>query len=79
MADDFSEKLRKIAERACQREACGVQSCLQANNYKEEFCAGEIEKLKKCCSKLKPDILKYSVRCSGFINSLTDNGNRKSH
>ena len=41
-------------------------TCFSAHSYQESACTAEIEGLKSCCRKLRPEILKYSVHCSNI-------------
>ncbi|KAL2101184.1 hypothetical protein ACEWY4_002945 [Coilia grayii] len=47
----------------CQKQACEIQKCLQANKYIESRCADVIEAMRKCCAAHSG---KESVCCSGF-------------
>ncbi|XP_063072830.1 cx9C motif-containing protein 4 [Engraulis encrasicolus] len=47
----------------CQRQACEIQKCLQANKYIESRCADVIEEMRKCCVIHTSE---ESVCCSGF-------------
>ncbi|XP_072286872.1 cx9C motif-containing protein 4 [Pyxicephalus adspersus] len=53
----------------CQRAACAIQKCLQANNYKEGQCQSELQEMRICCSKL---MNQKSVCCSGFNSQQTN-------
>ncbi|NXR73649.1 CMC4 protein, partial [Pycnonotus jocosus] len=46
----------------CQKQACEIQKCLQANNYLESQCAAVLQEMRKCCARYKG----RSVCCSGF-------------
>ncbi|XP_041943430.1 cx9C motif-containing protein 4 [Alosa sapidissima] len=48
----------------CQKQACEIQKCLQANKYIESRCADVIQAMRKCCAA---QVGKESVCCSGFI------------
>ncbi|XP_043913667.1 cx9C motif-containing protein 4 [Protopterus annectens] len=58
----------------CQKQACEIQKCLQANNYLEEKCQAVIREMKKCCLISSA---KDSVCCSGFEKE-TEQGRSKS-
>ncbi|XP_077163447.1 cx9C motif-containing protein 4 isoform X2 [Paroedura picta] len=47
----------------CQKEACEIQKCLQANNYMESKCEAVLKEMRKCCGRYPPG---RSVCCSGF-------------
>ncbi|KAG3273278.1 cx9C motif-containing protein 4 [Ictidomys tridecemlineatus] len=47
----------------CQKQACEIQKCLQANNYIESKCQAVIEELRKCCARYPKG---RSLVCSGF-------------
>ncbi|KAM8752880.1 cx9C motif-containing protein 4 isoform 1-T2 [Rhynchonycteris naso] len=47
----------------CQKQACEIQKCLQANNYMESKCHNVIQELRKCCARYPKG---RSVVCSGF-------------
>ncbi|XP_078612978.1 cx9C motif-containing protein 4-like [Branchiostoma floridae x Branchiostoma japonicum] len=47
----------------CQRQACDIQVCLQANNYKESRCESVLRAMERCCEK---PWAQDSVCCSGF-------------
>lgn len=53
----------KSATDPCQKQACAIQKCLQANNYKEEACTSFIKEMLKCCEKWKT----MSGCCDGFL------------
>lgn len=63
---------RRLAEKRCKNEACKIQSCLQANNYKESACVLEVASFLECCEGLPADIRKYSVYCSGAKRKETE-------
>ncbi|KAL3846577.1 hypothetical protein ACJMK2_017553 [Sinanodonta woodiana] len=46
----------------CQKEACEIQKCLQAHNYKESACKDVLEAMRKCCENFRSD----SKCCSGI-------------
>ncbi|XP_016123156.1 cx9C motif-containing protein 4-like [Sinocyclocheilus grahami] len=33
----------------CQKQACAIQRCLQANKYIESLCEDVIQAMRKCC------------------------------
>ncbi|EPQ19464.1 Protein p13 MTCP-1 [Myotis brandtii] len=47
----------------CQKQACEIQKCLQANNYMESKCQAVIQELRKCCARYPKG---RSLVCSGF-------------
>ncbi|KAM8966090.1 cx9C motif-containing protein 4 isoform X2 [Sminthopsis crassicaudata] len=47
----------------CQKQACEIQKCLQANNYMESKCEAVIQELRRCCAQYPKG---RSVVCSGF-------------
>ncbi|KAI5934460.1 cx9C motif-containing protein 4 [Manis javanica] len=47
----------------CQKQACEIQKCLQANNYMESKCQAVIHELLKCCARYPKG---RSLVCSGF-------------
>ncbi|XP_059105956.1 cx9C motif-containing protein 4 [Peromyscus eremicus] len=47
----------------CQKQACEIQKCLQANNYMESKCQAVIQELRKCCAQYPKG---RSLVCSGF-------------
>ncbi|XP_037055273.1 cx9C motif-containing protein 4 isoform X1 [Peromyscus leucopus] len=47
----------------CQKQACEIQKCLQANNYMESKCQAVIQELHKCCARYPKG---RSLVCSGF-------------
>ncbi|XP_066212156.1 cx9C motif-containing protein 4 isoform X1 [Saccopteryx leptura] len=47
----------------CQKQACEIQKCLQANNYMESKCQAVIQELRKCCARYPKG---RSAVCSGF-------------
>nr|XP_057905645.1 cx9C motif-containing protein 4 [Doryrhamphus excisus] len=46
----------------CQKQACAIQVCLQANKYIESMCADVINDMRKCCQIHSA----RSLCCSGF-------------
>lgn len=51
----------------CQKEACQIQACLQANNYKEARCEHVLQAMRKCCEKYQAE----SSCCAGFKPQTT--------
>ncbi|XP_058279179.1 cx9C motif-containing protein 4-like isoform X2 [Hirundo rustica] len=47
----------------CQKQACEIQKCLQANNYLESKCEAVLQEMRKCCARYGKG---RSVCCSGF-------------
>uniref|UniRef100_A0A8C2H9H7 C-x(9)-C motif containing 4 homolog (S. cerevisiae) n=1 Tax=Cyprinus carpio TaxID=7962 RepID=A0A8C2H9H7_CYPCA len=47
----------------CQKQACAIQKCLQANRYIERLCEDVIQAMRKCCEAHAGE---NSVCCSGF-------------
>ncbi|XP_060612301.1 cx9C motif-containing protein 4 [Anolis sagrei] len=47
----------------CQKYACEIQKCLQANNYVESKCEAAIQEMRKCCVRYPKG---RSISCSGF-------------
>ncbi|XP_068061419.1 cx9C motif-containing protein 4 isoform X1 [Anomalospiza imberbis] len=47
----------------CQKQACEIQKCLQANNYLESKCEAALQEMRKCCARYAKG---RSVCCSGF-------------
>ncbi|XP_039622459.1 cx9C motif-containing protein 4 isoform X2 [Polypterus senegalus] len=47
----------------CQKQACEIQKCLQANRYIESKCEHVIREMQRCCATHSAD---KSVCCSGF-------------
>uniref|UniRef100_A0A8D0HNP7 Cx9C motif-containing protein 4 n=1 Tax=Sphenodon punctatus TaxID=8508 RepID=A0A8D0HNP7_SPHPU len=47
----------------CQKQACEIQKCLQANNYVESRCAAVLEEMRQCCARYPKG---RSICCSGF-------------
>ncbi|XP_046876063.1 cx9C motif-containing protein 4 [Hypomesus transpacificus] len=50
----------------CQKEACEIQKCLQANKYIESRCEDVMREMLRCCSVHAEN----SVCCSGFVQDL---------
>ncbi|KAM4535382.1 cx9C motif-containing protein 4 [Fundulus heteroclitus] len=46
----------------CQKQACAIQKCLQANKYLESLCEEVIRDMRRCCEAQGGN----SVCCSGF-------------
>ncbi|XP_057673489.1 cx9C motif-containing protein 4 [Corythoichthys intestinalis] len=46
----------------CQKQACAIQTCLQANRYVESMCEDVIEDMRRCCRTHGTN----SICCSGF-------------
>ncbi|XP_028456137.1 cx9C motif-containing protein 4 [Perca flavescens] len=49
----------------CQKQACAIQQCLQANKYAESMCQDVIREMRRCCEAQT----RNSVCCSGFKDS----------
>ncbi|XP_074864284.1 cx9C motif-containing protein 4 [Carettochelys insculpta] len=47
----------------CQKQACEIQKCLQANNYQETRCEAAFQEMRRCCARYPKGT---SVCCSGF-------------
>ncbi|KAI5620254.1 cx9C motif-containing protein 4 [Silurus asotus] len=47
----------------CQKPACAIQKCLQANRYIESRCEDVIRAMRRCCELHAGE---NSVCCSGF-------------
>ncbi|KAL6470379.1 hypothetical protein MHYP_G00214980 [Metynnis hypsauchen] len=47
----------------CQKQACAIQKCLQANKYIESRCEDVIRAMRQCCETHSGV---NSVCCSGF-------------
>ncbi|XP_053129547.1 cx9C motif-containing protein 4 [Hemicordylus capensis] len=47
----------------CQKFACEIQKCLQANNYLESKCEAVIQEMRRCCARYPKG---HSTSCSGF-------------
>ncbi|XP_071776792.1 cx9C motif-containing protein 4 [Centroberyx gerrardi] len=48
----------------CQKQACAIQKCLQANKYMESQCEDVIREMRRCC---EAQAAGSSVCCSGFF------------
>ncbi|CAL9693130.1 unnamed protein product [Knipowitschia caucasica] len=46
----------------CQKQACEIQKCLQANKYLENMCEDVIREMRRCCKVHAEN----SICCSGF-------------
>ncbi|XP_013984408.1 cx9C motif-containing protein 4 isoform X2 [Salmo salar] len=46
----------------CQKQACAIQKCLQANKYIESRCEDVIRAMRMCCEHAGEN----SICCSGF-------------
>ncbi|XP_007560448.1 cx9C motif-containing protein 4 [Poecilia formosa] len=49
----------------CQKQACAIQKCLQANKYMESMCEDVIRNMRRCCEVHRGN----STCCSGFKDS----------
>ncbi|XP_054891788.1 cx9C motif-containing protein 4 [Poeciliopsis prolifica] len=49
----------------CQKQACAIQKCLQANKYMESMCEDVIRNMRRCCEIHG----RNSTCCSGFKDS----------
>ncbi|XP_008281321.1 cx9C motif-containing protein 4 [Stegastes partitus] len=49
----------------CQKQACAIQHCLQANKYNESKCEDVIREMRRCCQAQTGN----SICCSGFKDS----------
>ncbi|XP_053299308.1 cx9C motif-containing protein 4 [Pleuronectes platessa] len=49
----------------CQKQACEIQKCLQANKYVESMCEDVIREMRRCCETQA----RISICCSGFRES----------
>ncbi|KAF6090216.1 C-X9-C motif containing 4 [Phyllostomus discolor] len=47
----------------CQKQACEIQKCLQANNFRDSKCQAVIQELRKCCARYRKG---RSLVCSGY-------------
>ncbi|XP_039343600.1 cx9C motif-containing protein 4 isoform X3 [Mauremys reevesii] len=47
----------------CQKQACEIQKCLQANNYQEARCEAVLQEMRRCCAQYPKG---RSICCSGF-------------
>ncbi|OWF38766.1 Cx9C motif-containing protein 4 [Mizuhopecten yessoensis] len=54
---------KKTIPDPCQKQACDIQTCLQAKNYDESACRKFIEALEKCCER---NVGRESVCCDGI-------------
>ncbi|XP_055462551.1 cx9C motif-containing protein 4 isoform X1 [Meriones unguiculatus] len=54
----------------CQKQACEIQKCLQANNYVEAKCQAVVQELRKCCARYPKG---RSLVCSGFEKEEEEN------
>ncbi|XP_035470510.1 cx9C motif-containing protein 4 [Scophthalmus maximus] len=50
----------------CQKQACAIQTCLQANKYVESMCEAVIREMLRCC---ETQAAGNSICCSGFKDS----------
>ena len=50
----------------CQKQACAIQTCLDANNYQESQCEDVLQAMIKCCIKWE----ERSICCSGFTKQV---------
>uniref|UniRef100_A0A8C6U7U8 Cx9C motif-containing protein 4 n=1 Tax=Neogobius melanostomus TaxID=47308 RepID=A0A8C6U7U8_9GOBI len=58
----------------CQKQACEIQKCLQANKYLESMCEDVIREMRRCCETHAVN----SICCSGFKGSApTENKNNR--
>ncbi|KAK1163278.1 cx9C motif-containing protein 4 [Acipenser oxyrinchus oxyrinchus] len=48
----------------CQKQACEIQKCLQANKYIESKCEYVIRAMRRCC---EVHTAQRSICCSGFV------------
>ncbi|XP_026181841.1 cx9C motif-containing protein 4 [Mastacembelus armatus] len=46
----------------CQKQACAIQKCLQANKYVESMCEDVVKEMRRCCATHAAN----SICCSGF-------------
>ncbi|XP_053708463.1 cx9C motif-containing protein 4 [Synchiropus splendidus] len=51
----------------CQKQACDIQKCLQANKYMESQCEEVIREMRRCCQTHANN----SICCSGFKENKT--------
>jgi len=56
----------------CQKYACKIQDCLQANNWQENKCQTAIENLRKCCERFQH---LDQVCCRGIKLATNNNKN----
>ncbi|XP_042336341.1 cx9C motif-containing protein 4 isoform X2 [Sceloporus undulatus] len=54
----------------CQKYACEIQKCLQANNYMESKCEAAIQEMRRCCARYPKG---RSISCSGFELKVKEN------
>ncbi|CAK6971173.1 hypothetical protein F2P81_015146 [Scomber scombrus] len=54
----------------CQKQACAIQKCLQANKYVESMCEDVIRAMRRCCETHSAN----SICCSGFKDSKPEKG-----
>nr|XP_038953321.1 cx9C motif-containing protein 4 isoform X1 [Rattus norvegicus] len=47
----------------CQKYACELQKCLQANNYSESRCQAALQELPRCCARFPKGV---SPVCAGW-------------
>ncbi|XP_014376117.1 cx9C motif-containing protein 4 [Alligator sinensis] len=47
----------------CQKQACEIQKCLQANNYMASKCEAVLHEMRRCCARYPKG---RSICCSGF-------------
>ncbi|XP_059536045.1 protein p13 MTCP-1 isoform X3 [Myotis daubentonii] len=59
----WNSLLDMLQKDPCQKQACEIQKCLQANNYMESKCQAVIQELRKCCARYPKG---RSLVCSGF-------------
>ncbi|XP_053194755.1 cx9C motif-containing protein 4 [Scomber japonicus] len=57
----------------CQKQACAIQKCLQANKYVESMCQDVIREMRRCCETHAAN----SICCSGFKDSKPEKGEQK--
>ncbi|XP_036380170.1 cx9C motif-containing protein 4 [Megalops cyprinoides] len=58
----------------CQKQACAIQKCLQANKYIESRCEDVIREMRRCCAAHAGE---ESVCCSGFAKDQKTETERK--
>ncbi|XP_072837619.2 cx9C motif-containing protein 4 isoform X1 [Pogona vitticeps] len=59
----------------CQKYACEIQKCLQANKYIESKCEAVFQEMRRCCARYPKGI---SVVCSGFESEAKEKTNQMS-
>ncbi|XP_051639257.1 cx9C motif-containing protein 4 isoform X2 [Manacus candei] len=59
----YPHSLNMSKKDPCQKQACEIQKCLQANNYLESKCETVLQEMRKCCARYSQG---RSVCCSGF-------------